>query len=60
LGWSDLFQRLYITGAYLIAIAGPLYEIFIFKDLWISQNGKILNYGTNLAEKLLNSIEASP
>jgi hypothetical protein len=46
LGWSEFFQRLYITGAYLIAIARPFYAFFIFSHLWISQSGKVLDYGT--------------
>jgi hypothetical protein len=30
---AKLFQRLYITGALLLAIAWPLYAIFIFSGL---------------------------
>jgi hypothetical protein len=36
-GWSDSFQRLYITGAYLIAIKWPFYEFFIFSALPITR-----------------------
>jgi hypothetical protein len=33
LGWSELFQRLYITGAYLVAILVPFLNLFDFNDL---------------------------
>jgi Ca2+/Na+ antiporter len=37
LGWSELFQRLYITGAYLIAILMPLLIFFDFNDFRIKK-----------------------
>jgi hypothetical protein len=33
LGWSELFQRRFITGAYLIAIMVPIWLLFYFNDL---------------------------
>jgi hypothetical protein len=30
-GLAEIFQRLYITGAYLIAIIVPFYTFFIFQ-----------------------------
>jgi hypothetical protein len=57
LGWLNP-QHLYITGAYLIAIVEPFYEFLIFNDLWILQNGKFLDYGSSLVEKLPKTISA--
>jgi hypothetical protein len=37
LGWSELFQRLYITGAYLIAILMPLLIFLDFNDFRIKK-----------------------
>jgi hypothetical protein len=33
LGWSEFFQRRYITGVYLIAIDVPFRQLFDFNDL---------------------------
>jgi hypothetical protein len=59
-GLAEIFQRLYITGAYRIAITAPFYSFFIFKDLRISQSGKLLDCGTFHAGKLLKTIECPP
>jgi hypothetical protein len=45
MGWSDLSQRLYITGAYLVAILVPLCEFFCFNDLRAEKSEMILNSG---------------
>jgi hypothetical protein len=59
-GLAEIFQRLYITGAYLLAITEPSYAFFIFNGLRISQYGKLLDYGTSNAMKLPKTIEAPP
>jgi hypothetical protein len=48
-GLAEIFQRLYITGASLVAIIVPFCTFFIFNDLLISHSGDCLDYGTSNA-----------
>lgn len=46
LGWSELFQRPYITGVNLIAIVGPFRRPLIFNDLVKPERGLFLDSGS--------------
>jgi hypothetical protein len=50
-GLAEIFQRLYITGAYLIAISVPFYTLFIFKDLRLFQGGIVLIMELRMRDK---------
>lgn len=57
MGWSDLFQHLYITGTYLLAIMVPFMYFFSFNTLQVPKWKNILEFGCIFRGFLPKTIE---